>query len=371
MFHLIFGIPWLVVALRFIQPLPWFWSVKIIVAIVLLIASQYHFVNKLSSGSVFSPEFPRPLIIAFNVLFGAVVFLALLQIALDAVSLVIGLINRGFPVVPPYVRYAMGIVAVALSAYGVSQAIRVPPLKNVDIVVRGLPAAFDRYRVLQLTDLHLTRLFNRSWAEEVVKRSNALDVDLTVVTGDFIDGTLEARREDIAPLANLRAKDGVLAIPGNHEYYFGYDGWMQHDAGLGIKMLLNAHTVIERGGERIVIAGLTDFAAAAGPFPPPDLPGALQGAPADAPVILLEHQPRAARRSAAAGVAVQLSGHTHGGMVRGLDILVARANDGFVSGLYDVGGMQLYVNNGTGLWPGFALRIGRPSELTVITLRRG
>lgn len=205
MFHLIFGIPWLVVALRFIQPLPWFWSVKIIVALVLLVASQYHFVNKLSSGSVFSPEFPRPLIIAFNVVFGAIVFLALFQIALDAVSLIIGLINRGFPVVPPSVRYAMGIVAVALSAYGVSQAIRIPPLKNVDIVVRGLPEAFDGYRVLQLTDLHLTRLFNRSWAEEIVKRSNALDVDLTVVTGDFIDGTLEARREDIAPLANLRA----------------------------------------------------------------------------------------------------------------------------------------------------------------------
>jgi predicted MPP superfamily phosphohydrolase len=52
-----------------------------------------------------------------------------------------------------------------------------------------------------------------------------------------------------------------------------------------------------------------------------------------------------------------------------LDRLVARANDGFVSGRYDVDGMQLYVNNGTALWPGFALRLGRPSELTVFTLR--
>jgi predicted MPP superfamily phosphohydrolase len=56
-------------------------------------------------------------------------------------------------------------------------------------------------------------------------------------------------------------------------------------------------------------------------------------------------------------------------MVLGLDRLVARGNDGFVSGLYDVQGMQIYVNNGTALWPGFAFRIGRPSELTVITLR--
>jgi predicted MPP superfamily phosphohydrolase len=56
-------------------------------------------------------------------------------------------------------------------------------------------------------------------------------------------------------------------------------------------------------------------------------------------------------------------------MVLGLDRLVARANNGFVSRLYQVGGMKLYVNNGTALWPGFALRLGRPSELTVFTLK--
>jgi predicted MPP superfamily phosphohydrolase len=60
----------------------------------------------------------------------------------------------------------------------------------------------------------------------------------------------------------------------------------------------------------------------------------------------------------------------HGGMIPGLDRLVARANNGFVSGRYQVGGMTLYVNNGTALWPGFALRLGRSSELTRITLRR-
>jgi hypothetical protein len=57
-------------------------------------------------------------------------------------------------------------------------------------------------------------------------------------------------------------------------------------------------------------------------------------------------------------------------MILGLDRLVARGNNGFVSGRYTIGGMTLYVNNGTALWPGFALRLGRPSELTRITLRR-
>jgi predicted MPP superfamily phosphohydrolase len=57
-------------------------------------------------------------------------------------------------------------------------------------------------------------------------------------------------------------------------------------------------------------------------------------------------------------------------MIVGLDRLVARGNAGFVSGRYDVDAMTLYVSNGTALWPGFALRLGRPSELTRITLRR-
>ena len=74
--------------------------------------------------------------------------------------------------------------------------------------------------------------------------------------------------------------------------------------------------------------------------------------------------------SASRGVALQLSGHTHGGMIIGLDRVVARANNGVVSGRYEVNGMTLYLNNGTALWPGFALRLGVPAELTRITLRR-
>ena len=58
-------------------------------------------------------------------------------------------------------------------------------------------------------------------------------------------------------------------------------------------------------------------------------------------------------------------------MVWGFDNIVAMVNGGFVSGMYDIDGMQLYVNNGTAQWPGFAIRVGVPAELTVITLRKG
>jgi predicted MPP superfamily phosphohydrolase len=75
----------------------------------------------------------------------------------------------------------------------------------------------------------------------------------------------------------------------------------------------------------------------------------LEGAPKGVPVILLDHQPSDARHAAKLGVALQLSGHTHGGLILGIDRLAARANAGYVSGRYDVDGMALYVNNGTAL----------------------
>jgi len=369
-FHLIFGLPALLVITRFLAPLELPLSVKGVVAILLLAASQYHYWCRLSSGSVFSPEFPRPLVILFNWAFGATIFLALLQVLLDVGTLIAMAVHGGGVDVPDDVRYAIAAVAAALAAIGVHQAVRVPPIKDIEIGIRGLPPQFDGYTLLQLTDLHISRLFPAKWARAVVKRANSLGASLIVVTGDLIDGSLAARRADIEPLRELRAPDGVYVIPGNHEYFFSYQEWMAHYAAMGMRVLENDHAVLDRAGGKLVLAGVTDLSALHSGHPAPDLAAALKGAPPGAPVILLDHQPREARRSAASGVALQLSGHTHGGMVVGLDRLTARANAGFVSGRYDVDGMTLYVNNGTALWPGFALRLGRPSELTRITLRR-
>jgi uncharacterized protein len=369
MFHLTFALPALYVLARFVWPLPWAPGGKIALAVAVLMASQYHLWSRLSSGSVFSPEFPRALVLLFNWAFGVIALLALMQIALDVIALIARLF-RGGGAIPDSVRYTAATAAMLLSAVGVYQATRVPPLKDVEIAIPGLPPQFDGYRLLQLTDLHISRLFPREWTQAVVERSNALGVDLIVVTGDLIDGSFGARRDDVEPLRELRARDGVWVIPGNHEYFFGYEAWMRHYASLGMRVLSNDHTVLTRKGGSLVLAGLTDLSAPRTRHPPPDLSAALADAPSDAPIVLLDHQPRNAAQAAARGVALQLSGHTHGGMILGLDRLVARANNGFVSGRYAVGGMTLYVNNGTALWPGFALRLGRPSELTRVTLRR-
>ena len=368
-FHLIFAAPCLYVLARTLVPLTLPWWAKAAVAVLLLVASQYHYWSRLSSGSVFAPEFPRAVVILFNWAFGAIVLLALLQFLLDLGSLAAVLVQRRGVTLPDNVRYSAAGLAAILAAIGVSNAIRVPPIKDLEITIRDLPAAFDGYQLLQLTDLHISRLFPERWARAVVERANASGVDLIVVTGDFIDGSVAMRRVDIAPLRDLQAPDGVYAIPGNHEYFFDYVAWMRHLAGIGMRMLPNAHTVLSRNGARLVLAGVTDLSAPASGHPGPNLAAALAGAPRDVPILLLDHQPKNAARAAANGVALQLSGHTHGGMIVGLDRLVARGNNGYVSGRYKCGGMTLYVSNGTALWPGFALRLGRPSELTRITLR--
>jgi predicted MPP superfamily phosphohydrolase len=246
----------------------------------------------------------------------------------------------------------------------------VPPVRHVEIAIKGLPPEFDGFRVVQLTDLHISRLFQASWVETVVRDTNALNADLIVITGDLIDGNLEDRRHDVEPLKGLRAAGGVYVIPGNHEYYFGYPEWMRRFEELGMRTLANSHVVLRRGNANLVLAGVTDIGAAERRgFPGPDVAKALEGAPSGAPVIMLDHQPKNAAVAAQAGVALQLSGHTHGGLILGFDRFIAQFNNGYVSGRYDVNGMLLYVNNGTALWLGFAIRLGKPSELTSIVLR--
>ena len=370
MFHLVFALPWLYVVTRTIGPLPWPIVIKVAVSLVLLVGSQFHYWSRLSSGSVFSPEFPRPLVILFNGVFGAIALLALFQVLLDLAALVATVAGLGGAGVWVGGRYAIGTAAVMLSALGVLQAVRVPALRDVTVAIAHLPEAFDGYTLVQLTDLHISRLFPATWTRAVVDATNRLGVDLIVVTGDVIDGSVASRRADVEPLSDLRAPDGVYLIPGNHEYLSGYDPWMERLTALGMRVLANAHAVVARGADQLILAGVTDPSARGAGKPLPNLDQALAGCPPDAPILLLDHEPGSARRAAGRGVALQLSGHTHGGMMLGLDRLVARANGGFVSGRYAVGGMTLYVNNGTGIWPGFALRLGKASELTRITLRR-
>jgi hypothetical protein len=172
-------------------------AVKIVVAALALVALQFHRWSELSSGSMFAPEFPRPVVALFNWAIGAIFLLALLQLLLDVAQLLGLLVHGGIVSAPDGVRYGMAASAAVAAAIGIQQAMRIPPLNDIEVSIRGLPRQFDGYTILQLTDLHISRLFPASWARTVVERSNELGVDLIAITGDLIDGTLDARRADI------------------------------------------------------------------------------------------------------------------------------------------------------------------------------
>ncbi|WAJ28359.1 hypothetical protein [Antarcticirhabdus aurantiaca] len=170
MFHLNFSIPCLYVLARCLLPLPWGRRSKIAVGVLLLFASQYHLWSRLSSGSVFAPEFPQGVVLAFNWAFGAILFLPIFQIALDFSGLARLAFRRSGSIVSTRARYGAAIAAMLLAALAVHQATRYPEPKDVGVAIRGLPPEFDGYRLLQLTDLHLSRLFQEDWARVVVDR---------------------------------------------------------------------------------------------------------------------------------------------------------------------------------------------------------
>ncbi|MCV4261202.1 metallophosphoesterase [Pseudomonas capsici] len=370
-FHTFLTVACLYVLVRCVYPLKISTFARLLIAIGVLIVSKYHYWSLLIYGDMWSPELPFGVVLVLGWLFCAFVLLTVFTVIGDVAGLALTVSGRRpvFRRIAPRWRAGSVLLALALAAVGVQQAIKVPDVRRVELAIDNLPPEFNGFRFVQLSDLHISRLFPESWARAVVDRTNELSPDLVLISGDLIDGYTDARRSDVTPLADLQARYGVIGIPGNHEYYFDYSAWAPVFKGMGIKMLENQHVVLQQGNAALTIAGITDDVAPKYGFAGPDLARALAGAPASAPTILLSHRPEAAMENADAGIDVQLSGHTHGGMILGFDQVVARANEGYVSRGYDVGRMKLYVSNGTGLWMGFPVRLGVPSEITEFVLR--
>ena len=273
-----------------------------------------------------------------------------------------------------YVIAAILALSGILAAWGEVCAVRPPAVKPVEITLPGPPDEFDGFRIVYISDIHICKTSFPIYLWTVVCRTNAVQPDLVLLGGDLGDLKPDEIRPNMHQLGDLHAKYGVYSSPGNHEYFRGFDEWIAFLDSIGIESLLNRHVVIEKDGAQLVIAGVPDEMRGNKWYigrETPDLDKTLAGAPAGAPVILLSHQPRFARDYAKYGISLQLSGHTHGGMIAGLPaLLVKLANKGFVSGRYQVDGMTLYVSNGAGLWNGFMFRLGVPSEITGIILRK-
>lgn len=360
---------------RFIWPLPCSKAIKCLLATLLLVISQYHFIQIQIFGTMFSPEIPRVWVIIMGCAFCTFVLLVVLTLLKDLLAFTLWLANKANTNWKKYSLNQRGhfilvlVISAGLSGFGVYSAIQVPKINKQVIYIQGWPEALNGLKVVQLTDLHISTLFPANWVKDVVEKVNDQNPDLILITGDFIDGTTKDRFDDVQPLQHLKSQYGTYGVLGNHEYYFDAQAWNDRLEQLGIDILNNEHRTVEINHATFTLAGVTDESARQFGFTGPNVKFALRNASKSLPIILMKHQPLAALDSENEGVDLQLSGHTHGGMILGLNQLAKYANQGFISGLYQLTTMQLYVSNGTALWNGFPIRLGVPAEITEFTIR--
>lgn len=271
----------------------------------------------------------------------------------------------------------LGLVASAagLTGFGVWQARRRAAIVDVTVPIVGLPEALRNFTIAQITDIHVGPTIKRAYLEEIVEGVNSIGADLVAVTGDLVDGSVEELAQHTAPLGRLRGKHGVFLCTGNHEYYAGVEPWLAEFTRLGLRCLQNEHVVIEHGGYKVVLAGVTDYnggtiLASHRSDPARSLEGAPTGVAAR---ILLAHQPRSCHAAAGLDFDLQISGHTHGGQFFPWNFLVPLQQP-YTAGLARVRAATstarafwIYVSRGTGYW-GPPVRVGAPSEITRIRL---
>lgn len=343
----------------------WWWKVPMLLLLALG-AFKFSILDWVNPGGrYFAPEVDARILLPLTWLNIFVILLGVLLLLAELPRAVGWLFVRG------RFRNAVNIALAALAGIattvGMCNALAMPQVHRVDIALPGMPADARPVTLALLADLHADTVKREPYFRALVEQVNALGADAIAICGDFVDGTMADHGGDLEPLADLRAPLGVFGVPGNHDYPSGYADWMEFFARHGIRMLPNAHVQL---GQGIVLAGVADPAAAWQHEEAPNLDKALKGAPAGLPVVLLAHQPSVAPAMAQGGrVALQLSGHTHGGMFPVLSNIVSNYNGGYLEGLYQVDGMQLYVTPGTSLWSGMLIRLLHPAEITLITLR--
>jgi predicted MPP superfamily phosphohydrolase len=241
--------------------------------------------------------------------------------------------------------------------------------------IRNLPPAFDGFRIVQFSDIHLEEYTEDFFLKKVIARVNALNADLVLVTGDFVSRGPLPGDYSLAAAARCGELIGTLTCPqrfgilGNHDVAVSARIVRGHMEDNGLPLLVNQYTRIERNGQHIFLGGLDDCTGGK-----PDLAEAVPERP-DAPVIVMVHEPDYVVNIAGPGrgelVDLVLSGHTHGGQVRipGFrPLALPPFGKLFPEGHYVIDRLQLYVNRGIGT-VGIPLRLNCPPEITVATLK--
>jgi hypothetical protein len=255
-----------------------------------------------------------------------------------------------------------------ISAFGVKKCLEPPTVNQLPVTLPGLPASFQGFSIVQLSDIHIGAMSMRTELIEIVGIVNSLQPDLIAITGDLVDGDPAELASELAPLEELRARHGVFFVTGNHEYYSGVQKWLPEIERLNITVLNNTAIEIRRGTDMIVLAGVTDHNAGKfGKEHAPDFEKALGGIETTRKIILLAHQPRAVEEAAQYGVNLVLSGHMHGGQIWPFNYLTPLQQP-YLKGFYQHKNTLLYVNQGTAYW-GPPMRVGTYKEISQFILK--
>ncbi len=248
---------------------------------------------------------------------------------------------------------------------------------ELDFPVPDLHPDLEGFRIVQVSDLHVSPFLSPAEAARVIDAANELHADLAVFTGDLISERGDPLDEAIRELIRLRSSEGVLGCMGNHEHYAGCRNYLESQAGrAGVRFLRGTASRIQRGGATLNVVGV-DFQRGAERLN--YLAGTENLIVPGAANLLLSHNPDVFPTAAKRGFQAVLSGHTHGGQVN-VEILhrnvnPARFRTPFTSGLYRLpqdGAAQsasCFVTNGIGTI-GIPIRLGAPPEIALLRLRR-
>ena len=351
------------------------WSsrwVRYAVAIALVVLTALAFAGFDAWGGWWTPAQMRPGVWLGQAFLASCLYLFLGLVPVWLACVVIWLVRRGHGhgrearrrlnrVASPLVA----AVAVGVTAYGALEAAS-PAVTRFELSSPELPPAFDGATVALVTDIHAGAVRSAAFTQQVVDLVDAEQPDLVVVAGDLVDGTAERYSPEIAPLARLEAPLGVFATTGNHEMFMDTGNWVRAFERVGLDVLRNESVTLRRDGATLNLVGVDD-ATGEGEFAP-DYGAALAGVDPAGFTLLAAHQPLQAFEVQGRGVDLQLSGHTHGGQMWPLHLLVPLEQP-MLEGLATVAGTPVLTSRGVGAW-GPAIRVAAPPEVPIITLRR-
>ncbi|HTS38270.1 MAG TPA: metallophosphoesterase [Candidatus Solibacter sp.] len=249
-----------------------------------------------------------------------------------------------------------------------------PRIVRREISLRRWPAHLDGFTIALLSDFHFDPYFSVHPLESAVGMVNGLQPDVVVLTGDFVSLRLFRRNDEQAAahaepcaqiLRKMRARQGLWAVMGNHDYFSNPDRVTTALRSAGIQVLANQSTAIEDKGARFWLAGVGDVLGKDA-----DLPATLHNIPDDEATVLLAHEPDYADHAARFPIDLQLSGHSHGGQIRPpfvRPLFLPELARKYIMGLYEVGPLTLYTNPGLGTVV-LPIRFNCPPEITLLTM---